>query len=214
MTLNGKVALVTGGATGIGLGISEALARSGAKVAIAQRRISHIETAKDNLREFEVFGVKADISSRTSVEQLIGDVLAHFGELHILVNNASVTGNPALCPFLDAAEEHLDQIIDTNLKGTFYVSQLAARHMVQHGTPGSIIHVSSVAAFASQEFASVYCASKAAQVSLAKSMALELAPYGIRVNAIAPGDIYTSQNATVGDDLKEQGGSGRYIRYT
>ncbi|MBV9082390.1 MAG: SDR family oxidoreductase, partial [Acidobacteriaceae bacterium] len=71
-----------------------------------------------------------------------------------------------------------------------------------------------VAAFASQEFASVYCASKAAQVSLAKSMALELAPYGIRVNAIAPGDIYTVQNATVVDDLKQQGGSGRYIRYT
>jgi NAD(P)-dependent dehydrogenase (short-subunit alcohol dehydrogenase family) len=104
--------------------------------------------------------------------------------------------------------------VDVNLKGTFYCSQAAAKHMIAARRGGSIIHVSSVGAFAAQEFAALYCATKAAQVSLARSMALELAPHGIRVNAIAPGDILTEASEHVVSDLKTAGVSGRYRRTT
>ena len=101
-----------------------------------------------------------------------------------------------------------------NLKGVFHCSQAVARHMVAANIRGSIVHISSVGAFAAQEYASVYCATKAAIVSLAQGMALELAQYGIRVNCVAPGDILTEANADIVNDLKDRGASGRYLRVT
>ena len=93
-------------------------------------------------------------------------------------------------------------MLDINLKGTIWCSQAAARAHDRDRAGGSIVHIASVGAFAAQELASIYCASKAAQVSLAQSMAIELAPHGIRVNAVAPGDILTPANAEVVADLK------------
>jgi NAD(P)-dependent dehydrogenase (short-subunit alcohol dehydrogenase family) len=115
---------------------------------------------------------------------------------------------------LDCSLEQLDAIVDTNLKGTFYVSQAFARRMVASGRGGSIVHISSVGGYAAQELASAYCATKAAQISLAQSMALELAPHRIRVNAVAPGDIYTPANAAIVNDLHQSGASGKYLRLT
>jgi NAD(P)-dependent dehydrogenase (short-subunit alcohol dehydrogenase family) len=188
MDLAGKVALVTGGATGIGLGISQVLAGRGAQLAPNP----------------------VDIRDRDAVDAMV----QHIGRIDILVNCAALTGKPAVTPFLECTRDQLDKIVDTNLKGTFHVSQSVARHMVERGGGGSIVHITSVAAFAGQELASVYCATKAAVTSLTQTMALELAPHGIRVNAVAPGDINTPANAAIVSDLAASGATGKFLRVT
>ncbi|MEO8131450.1 MAG: SDR family NAD(P)-dependent oxidoreductase [Bryobacteraceae bacterium] len=212
--LEGKVALITGGASGIGLGIARVLAARGARLAIAYFDGTHIENARASLAEADVVFLHADIRIRGAVAQMVASAAEHFGAIDILVNNASLTGPPAVAAFLDCTEEQLDAIVDTNLKGTFHVSQAVARFMVAKGTAGSIVNVASVGAFAGQEFASAYCATKAGQAAMVQTLAIELAPFGIRVNAVAPGDIHTPANATITRDLACVGSSGKYLRAT
>lgn len=214
MSLQAKVAIITGGATGIGYGIARVFASMGARLVLAQNVMSGAADAAAALAPAEVATVQVDVSDRASVDAMVAAALERFGRIDILVNNAAITGGQALAAFLDASEEHLDRVLGVNLKGVFHCSQAVARFMVSAGIPGSIVHVASVGAFAAQEHASVYCASKAAVVSLARSMALELAPNGIRVNCIAPGDILTGTNAAVVSDLRQGGGSGAYLRTT
>ncbi len=203
----GKVALITGGGTGIGLGIARVLASRGVKIAIVQNR------ACEDLPEGALF-LEADIADPEAVARVTDRVVSHFGRLDIAVNNAALTGKPAVAPFLECTPGQLDRIVDVNLKGTYYVSQYAARQMVKQGGGGAIVHIASVGAFAAQEHASAYCATKAAVAALAQAMAIELAPHGIRVNAVAPGDIYTNANAAIVDDLKQGGATGRFLRTT
>jgi len=212
MKLTGRAAIVTGGGTGIGMGISRSLAEAGAKVAIAQPTLAKADAAADILRGdgFDVFPVVVDIRSREQVLAMVTSVIEKWGQIDILVNNAAVTGPKAASPFLEIDDDLLDRTIDVNLKGTFIVSQEVARRMTETG--GVIIHVSSVGAFAAQEGASAYCATKAALTGLTKAMALELAPHGIRVNCIAPGDIRTDTSENVEDEIKERGLSGNYLR--
>jgi len=197
MNLDGKVALVTGGGSGIGFGIARVLASRGASLVLAQRRLDRVETAAAALEPTPVLPVEVDIRQPDSVERMMQKAMARFGRIDILVNNASVTGFPAIAGVLDSSPEQTDDIVDINLKGTFYCSQAVARRMIAAETPGSIVHISSVGAYASQELASLYCATKAAQVALARSMALELAPHRIRVNCVAPGDIPTEASARI-----------------
>lgn len=212
MKLFGKVAIVTGGGTGIGSGISRALAQAGAKVVIAQPNREAGEKAVRELSQSgaEVMFVPADIRHREQVQAMVQDTIEKFGKIDILVNNAALTGPAVIAPFLDCTDESLDQIVDVNLKGTFICSQEVARRMVEQG--GSIINVSSVGAFAAQEGASVYCATKAAVVALTQATALELAASGIRVNCIAPGLIQTESNQNVHEEMRDRGISGRYLR--
>ncbi len=214
MSLSGKVALITGGGTGIGLGFARVLGEKGVRLALAQRHREILARASEQLQGMEAVTLELDIRNGEAVERAVEEVTGRFGSLDILVNNASSTGIGATCAFLETPPEQLDQIVDINLKGTFYCSQAAARWMAAHKRGGSIIHISSVAAYAAQEFASVYCATKAAQVALTRSMALELAPHGIRVNCVAPGDIQTEASAEIVSELKDSGASGRYIRCT
>ena len=214
MSLDGKVAIVTGGGTGIGLGIASVLADRGVRLLLAQRRQEPAETAARKFGLDRAMGLSVDISDPEAVEQMVRAATERFGAVDILVNNASLTGTPAVAPLLGASRDFVDRIVDINLKGTFYCSQAAARQMIQAGRGGAIIHVSSVGAYAAQELASLYCATKAAQVSMAQSMALELAPHGIRVNCVAPGDVYTAASAEISTDLKQAGASGRYLRMT
>jgi 3-oxoacyl-[acyl-carrier protein] reductase len=213
MTLSGKVAIVTGGGTGIGKGISHCLAKAGAKVVIAQPLSEKVEeTAREIQSEgLAVITSSVDISQRAQVQEMVDSTIQLWGKVDLLVNNASITGLPAISPFLDCSDQLLNQIVDVNLKGTFICSQEVARKMVKSGG-GVIINISSVAAFAAQEGASAYCATKAAVVGLTKAMALELAPYGIRVNCIAPGDIATEANQDLLEQLKQRGISGHYFR--
>lgn len=208
----GPVAIITGGGTGIGLGISRALAQSGAAVVVAQPDLAVAEAAAAELRAdgFEALAVTVEVRSREHVRAAIAQAIVHWGRLDVLVNSAALSGGEVISPFLDCSDETLGDIIDVNLKGPFIASQEAARVMKEHG--GTIIHIASVGAFAAQEGAAVYCATKAALVSAARSMALELAPYGIRVNCVAPGDILTTRSGEAQAAMRLQGLSGEYGR--
>jgi NAD(P)-dependent dehydrogenase (short-subunit alcohol dehydrogenase family) len=214
MTLEGQVAIVTGGGTGIGLGIVRVLAGKGCRLVLAGRRLEPVQSAAEEIGKDRAVAMAADISDPASAAAIVERAMATYGRADILVNNASLTGMPATGGVLECDRAHVDLVVDINLKGTFYCSQAFARRLVAMKKPGSIIHISSVGAYAAQERASLYCATKAAQVSMAQSMALELAPHGIRVNAIAPGDIRTEASANIVEELKDSGSTGRYIRIT
>lgn len=213
-SLEGRVAIVTGGGTGIGLGIARVLAGKGVKLVLVQRRLDRVERAAKELDTVETMALAVDIRAPKAVEEMVQATMDRFGKIDILVNNASVTGVPALGSVIDCPQSRVDEIVDINLKGTFYCSQAVARRMVAADRGGNIVHVSSVGAYAGQEFASLYCATKAAQASLAQTMALELAPHRIRVNAVAPGDIYTEASATITQEKVQVGGHTRYARIT
>ncbi len=184
--------LITGGFTGIGLATAEAFRARGARVAATSFELPNDPGIPMDLRD--------EASIRAGYEQFVHD----FGGIDVLVNCAGRTGMSAVSPFLDATTAHIDDVLDTNLRGVILLSQLAARTMAASAQGGSIIHVSSVGAIAAQEHASIYCATKAALVMLAKAMALELAPHNIRVNCVSPGDI----------DTKQAGATGNYSRKT
>jgi len=214
MTLSGKVAIITGGGTGIGFGVAKVLVEKGARVALAQPQLEQAANALKHLGKENAMGLALDVRDPLAAAGAVRAVVGAFGGIDILVNNAAVTGRAALASVLSCPQGHVDQIVDTNLKGAFYCSQAVANWMVNAGRHGSIVHISSVGAYAAQELASLYCATKAGVVSLAQSMALELAPYGIRVNAVAPGDINTESNANAAADVKLAGATGRYLRTT
>src|SRR6185295_4471170 len=169
----GRVYVVTGGATGIGLGITRVLSGYGARVAVVQPTVIH----------FVVSGARLFVGDVREPEGWFGEILEAYGAVDGLVNNAALTGTIALSPFLSASRGHIDSMLDVNLKGPVLCSQLAAREWVRRGAAGAIVHIASVGSFAAQENASLYCASKAGLAALAQGMALELAPHGIRVNA-------------------------------
>lgn len=212
MKLKEKTAIVTGGGTGIGKGISRSLAAEGANVVIVQSTLEKAENAAGELAAegYDILPIRADISLRDDVRNVMNRTLERFGKVDILVNNAALTGSKVSAPFLEMTDDLLERAIDVNLKGTFIVSQEAARHMTERG--GSIIHISSVGAYAAQEGASIYCATKSALIGLTRTMALELAPYNIRVNAIAPGDIRTETSENIVSEKMESGFSGKYFR--
>jgi NAD(P)-dependent dehydrogenase (short-subunit alcohol dehydrogenase family) len=215
--LHDKVVIITGGGTGIGLGIARSCAEEGAAVVLAQRRaeIAEREAAALRAAGHRALGLGCDVSRRDEVQGLIAAAVAAFGRLDVMVNNAALTG-AAVEPrsFLDETDEHWRKIIDINLNGAFICTQAAARQMVSQGTGGSIINISSVAQFAAQEHAAPYCASKAGLDGLTKAAAIELAPYGIRVNNVAPGDIDTEASHDVVAQAADHGATGKFFRYT
>jgi 3-oxoacyl-[acyl-carrier protein] reductase len=215
MKLQDKVAIVTGGGTGIGKGIARCFVQEGATVVLAQRRF---EQAQRTAQELSLTGgvvraVACDVSLRDQVKQLVEETIREFGKIDILVNNAAVTGTPAITGFFECSEATWDHILDVNLKGAFLCSQEAARHMALR-RQGVILNISSVGAFAAQQMAFAYCASKAGLEGLTKSMAIELASYGIRVNGIAPGDIVVEKNLEIHDELQHAGVDPAYLRKT
>ena len=213
--LQGKTAIITGGGTGIGKGIAECFYEEGASLLLAQRRLELARRVAQGLdpEGRRIHCYQADISDFEQVQELVNNAVAKLGKIDVLVNNASLTGMPAISPVLEMSREFIDRVVDVNLKGTVYCSQLVGRVMRSQGS-GAIIHISSVGAFAAQESASLYCATKSSLVGLTRGMALELIPYGIRVNCIAPGDIQIETNPENRKDLKIAGVSGDYFRKT
>ena len=186
--VNGKVALVTGGSRGIGEAIARALGQSGAKVAIASRKIDGVREAAE--RSMCKAGVEVEpfachTGKTAEVEALVKAVVDRFGKLDVVVNNAAT--NPHFGPMLPADDAAFDKTIEVNARGYFNVAKAVARHLVDRGAPGSIINVASIMGLVGAPLQGVYGMTKAAVVSLTRTLAVELAPSGIRVNAIAPG---------------------------
>jgi glucose 1-dehydrogenase len=200
MKLSQKVAIVTGGARGIGLAIAQRFVAAGARVVIADVDEAAGQAAARGLGVQARF-VAADVGERRDVERLIATCVAELGALDIMVSNAGIVH---AADFLDLAEADFDRVLRVNLKGTFLAGQAAARRMVEQvkaGKPaGAIINMSSVNAVVAIGNQVPYCVSKGGIDQLTKVMALSLAPYGIRVNAIGPGSIMTDILKSVATD--------------
>ncbi len=186
LPLQGKSIILTGG-NNIGKAILETTVAQGASVAVGQRNLKPLKVLADKYPG-KVFPFQIDISKSENCYRFIEEATDALGKIDILVNNAAITGPPALSLFLNNTPEFVDRIIDTNLKGLIHCS-LGAAKLMKKKKKGVIIHISSVLAFAAMEGGSIYSATKSAITALTKSMALELFKNGIRVVTVAPGDI-------------------------
>jgi len=197
-SLEGKVALVTGGSRGIGKATALGFANAGADIAIASRKLPDLEIVAVEIRGLgrKALPVSAHVGRLKEIKNLVTTVCQEFGKIDILVNNAGTS--PAMSPMLELEERLWDSIMNLNLKGVIFLSQAVARVMKEHGG-GTIINVASVAGFRHEPNIGVYSISKAALIMATKIMAQELAEYNIRVNAIAPGHIHTR----LGDSIFE-----------
>jgi len=191
MRLNNKIAVVTGAASGIGKAIADLFVLEGAKVVYSDIHEAPTDLA---LAEGKSLYVKCDVSKREEVANLIKSAVDSFGGLDIMVNNAGIG---SLGGILEVSEETWDQTIKVNLYGVFYGSQLAAQIMKEKGVKGSIINVSSILGTVGLPGAVSYCASKGGVVQLTHAAALDLAPHGIRINAVAPAFIATNMTKGV-----------------
>ncbi|MEO0455293.1 MAG: glucose 1-dehydrogenase [Cyanobacteria bacterium P01_A01_bin.114] len=212
MSLSGKVALVTGSSQGIGKEIAIRLAKEGAKVVINYR--SHPEGADAAVKEIQALGgdchpaegycnqdrgysVGADLGMVDDVRRLVTDSIEHFGQLDILVNNAGIEKH---APFWEVTEKDYDAVLNVNLKGVFFAAQAVANHLIETQRPGKIINISSVHEDLPFPNFAAYCASKGGLKTLTRDLSVELAPYGITVNNVAPGAIETPINTNLLND--------------
>jgi NAD(P)-dependent dehydrogenase (short-subunit alcohol dehydrogenase family) len=191
MDLNGTAAIVTGGARGIGRGIAYELAREGARIAIAD--LPAVSAERDETigeikkRGGEAIGVDCDVRDFAQAQAMVQTAIDTFGKVDILVNNAGVI---RIGPVVAFSEDDWDLILDVNLKGTFLCSKAVIPHMAGRRT-GKIVNLSSIAGKRGRPFASAYCSSKWAVIGFTQSLAYELAPSNINVNAICPGEVDT-----------------------
>jgi NAD(P)-dependent dehydrogenase (short-subunit alcohol dehydrogenase family) len=186
--LSGRVAIVTGGASGIGRATVELFVLEGARVVIADVDAKRGEELAEQLGEGAVFK-RTDVSRADDVQALVDHAVARFGGLHVMCNNAGISGSTG-ARFLDDDLGDFERVIAVNLFGVMLGSQRAARHMAAHGG-GSIINMTSLAALRPGGGVMGYRASKAGVIIVSQSLAIDLGPYGIRVNCIAPGLIET-----------------------
>jgi len=198
--LEGQVAVVTGGASGIGRATVQALAVAGARVAVIDR---DAEGAEQVAKEAEQRGTEAkafavDLADAAAISPAVDAVLREFGRIDILVNSAGVTGE--LHNALDFSDAVFDLVMSINVKAPFLLTRAVGRHMAERGAGGRIVNLSSSAAFRPTKSPAVYAASKAAIVGLTRASAADLGPYDVNVNAVAPGMTKTPMTAGIGDD--------------
>ena len=191
-SLQGKLVLVTGASSGLGTHFAQLLAACGAKVAVAARRADKLQSVVDEITQAggEARAFSLDVSNAQSVRECF-DAIGAWSVPDVIINNAGVTVTRAL---LDQTEEDFDQVMDTNLKGNWLVATEAARRMVAAKKGGAIVNVASILGERVSGGVAPYSISKAAVIQATKAMALELARYGIRVNALLPGYVITNLN--------------------
>lgn len=201
MDLKGKVALVTGGSRGIGRAVALAFAKAGANVSLCARDLTKAELVAEEARALgvEALAVKADISQSAEVEALVQTCLGKFGRLDILVNNAGIVKDALVVRMKD---EDWDRVLEVNLRGAFYSIRSALRPMMkQRG--GRIINVASVVGVMGNVGQANYVAAKAGLIGLTKAVAKEVAPWGITVNAVAPGFVETDMVASLPEKVRQ-----------
>ncbi|HGM8383675.1 TPA: SDR family NAD(P)-dependent oxidoreductase [Pseudomonas aeruginosa] len=189
--LDGKVALVTGGGTGIGCSAALAYAREGARVVLAGRRSAEIEAVAHEITEAggQALAVPADVAREEDVRRLIATATSHYGRLDVAFNNAGVLGHVA--PIAGQSSEDFDTVIGVNLRGTWLSIKYEVEALLAQGSGGAIVNTSSWLAHGALAGTSVYSASKGALDALIRAVAIEYGPQGIRINNINPGIIDT-----------------------
>ena len=203
MDLSGKVALVTGARRGLGRAMAIAMARAGAEVAVNDIAdgVAEAEAVAEEIRALgrKALVVPADITDGAQVREMIDRVAAEAGGLDILVNNAGIIRDALLLRMTDEAWR---EVLEVNLTGTFLCTRAAARHMTKHG--GAIVNISSVVGVVGNIGQANYAASKAGIIGLTKTCARELAPRGVRVNAVAPGFIRSQMTERLPEQVRER----------
>ncbi len=181
--LDGKTALITGAARGIGLAFAKAYVAEGAKVAIADIDSARVHQAAADLGPAAI-AVEMDVTRQESIDTAVSETVSHLGQIDILINNAAIF---SAAPVVEIDRADFARVFDINVAGTLFTLQAVARHMIERGGGGKIINMASQAGRRGEPLVAVYCASKAAIISLTQSAALNLIEHGINVNAIAPG---------------------------
>ena len=196
--LTGKTAVVIGGTSGIGRAIARGLAQAGADVVPTSRRPEQVAQAAQEIRGLGRRSLEAvsDVSDKSALEQLLANCIAEFGKVDILVNSA---GKTKRTPTVEVSEAEWNDILDTNVTGTLRACQVFGRHMLERGY-GRIVNIASLSTFVALYEVAAYSASKAAVAMLTKSLAIEWAPRGVNVNAIAPGVFRTALNQKLLDE--------------
>jgi NAD(P)-dependent dehydrogenase (short-subunit alcohol dehydrogenase family) len=197
----GRVALITGASYGVGAACALALAAAGFRLALTATRIAHLSAVSGKLIQngAEALSLELDLRSQPSIERCVAAVLARFGRIDVLVNNAAVTLRRKA---IDITRDEWDDVIAANLTGTFFLTQETGRHLIESGAPGHIVSIASTHAFVGTAERSTYGISKAALVQMTRMLAIEWAEHGITVNAVAPGRLMTESpsRAAMGSD--------------
>jgi len=200
MSLNGKVAIVTGGNSGIGKAVVLELAKEGANIVIDYR--SHPEATEELEKQIvalgdQVIGVEADVSKVEELQNLIDQAVQAFGHVDIMVNNAGVETRTSI---LDTTENQYDMVLNVNLKSAFFGTQFAAKQMIKQGTGGRIINITSVHEDWPMPGNTAYCLSKGGMRMLTRTAGVELGPYGVLVVGVGPGAVATPINTSTMQD--------------
>jgi glucose 1-dehydrogenase len=200
MEVKDQVVIVTGGNSGIGMGIVLALAEQGASVVIDY--VAHPEATEELERKLhalgdQAIGVRADVSKVADIQMLVDTAVKTFGKLDVMVNNAGIETRTSI---LDTTEEQFDKVLDVNLKSAFFGTQIAAKQMIAQGTGGRIINISSVHEDWPMPGNTPYCVSKGGMRMLTRTAGVELAPHGVLVIGVGPGAVDTPINAATEAD--------------
>ncbi len=197
--MTGKVALITGSTKGIGRSIAEEMARCGARVVISSRKAEVCDQVAGELtaQGFEAIAIPCHVGRKEDLQNLVDKTIAAWGRIDVLVCNAAT--NPVYGPTQEMTDEAWDKIMDTNVKGSFWLTQMVLPGMAERGE-GAVVMLSSIAGLRGNTVIGTYGVSKAAEAALARNLAVEWGPKGIRVNAIAPGLIKTDFAKTLLED--------------